>query len=116
MRHIGERVEINCQITSDRPFRVVWLHNNDTVYATKSGISLNNTAGGSILVISKVSKRHQGLYTCRAVSKNRSIQKVAKLAVLGKVKSIESFGTCHGAHVEECGFLTKCFLCWHLQF
>lgn len=93
MRQIGEKVEINCQITSDRPFRVVWLHNNDTVQGTKSGMNLNNTSDGSILVISKVSKRHQGLYTCRAVSKNRSIQKVAKLAVLGKVRSIEGFGT-----------------------
>ncbi|XP_035226040.1 basement membrane-specific heparan sulfate proteoglycan core protein-like isoform X3 [Stegodyphus dumicola] len=83
VKHVGEQVVIHCQIRSDLPFRVVWLHNNDTVHASKSRVFVNSTAKGSTLTISNVSRQHQGLYTCRAISKNRSIQKVAKLTVLG---------------------------------
>ncbi|CAL1298848.1 unnamed protein product [Larinioides sclopetarius] len=83
VKNSGELAIIYCLITSTVPFRVVWLHNNDTIFDTRSGARIKNTDTESTLTIPNVNKQHQGLYTCRAIAKNRSIQKVSKLIVLG---------------------------------
>nr|XP_042896680.1 basement membrane-specific heparan sulfate proteoglycan core protein [Parasteatoda tepidariorum] len=83
VKKIEDDAIIHCNVTSNKPFRVIWLHNNDTIFSSRSGNVIKHTADGSTLRIPKIAKHHQGLYTCRAISKNRSIQKVAKLTVLG---------------------------------